>query len=228
MGDLAGGGMAAVISILAALHRRERTGEGDFCDVSMMDGAMSWLTIHAASFVATEQEPERERMHLSGAYPCYRVYTAADGYISVGALEPQFWRALCDALARPDLVDDAFAMGSRRDEVIAELDALFATKSRAGWMEQLAGLDVCVGPVNGFAEALADPQVRARSMAYEAEVPGVGPWTHVGDPFKFASSSEPSGLRLPPPQMGEHTDEVLRELGRSPADIDALRTVGAI
>ena len=227
IGDLAGGGMAAAIAILAALHRRALTGTGDFCDISMMDGATSWLTIHAASYVATKAEPERERMHLSGAYPCYRVYTAADGYLSVGALEPQFWAGLCAAIDRHDLLDDAFAMGERRDEVIAQLDALFATRTRAEWMERLADLDVCVGPVNGFGEVLADPQARARSMVYEADVPGVGPWTHIGDPLKFASSGS-TGMRLPPPGMGEHTDDVLRSLGRSSDDIGSLRSAGAI
>ena len=227
IGDLAGGGMAAAIAILAALHRRSITGAGDFCDISMMDGAMSWLTIHAASYVATKAEPERGRMHLSGAYPCYRVYTAADGYMSVGALEPQFWAGLCAAIDRHDLLDDAFAMGARRDEVIADLDALFASRTRAEWMQRLADLDVCVGPVNGLAEALADPQARARSMAYEADVPGVGAWTHIGDPLKFASSGS-TGMRLPPPAMGEHTDDVLRSLGRSNDDIGSLRSGGAI
>lgn len=228
IGDLAGGGMSAVIAILAALHRRQATGSGDFCDVSMMDGAMSWLTIHAASFVATREEPERGRMHLSGAYPCYRVYTAADGYLAVGALEPRFWDALCTSLGRPNLLDDAFAMGARRDEVIAELEDLFATRTRGQWMEQLGRADVCVAPVNGFAEALGDPQARARSMVFEADVPGVGEWTHIGDPMRFASSGAASAMRLPPPRMGEHTDVVLEELGHTPAEIDALRSSGVI
>ncbi|HJR45915.1 MAG TPA: CaiB/BaiF CoA-transferase family protein [Actinomycetota bacterium] len=231
VGDLAGGGMAAVIAILAALERRRRTGLGDFCDVSMMDGAMSWLTIHAAAFVATGDEPERELMHLSGRYPCYRVYPAADGWLSVGALEPQFWAALVAALDRPDLADDAFATGARRDEVIGELEALFSKNTRAEWMQRLQGLDVCVGPVNGFGEALVDPQARARRMAFEADVPGAGEWTHIGDPLKFASSAvgdQPPSLRLPPPKMGEHTDEVLRSLGRSAADIETLRSSGAV
>lgn len=228
IGDLAGGGMTAVIAVLAALHRRAGTGQGDFCDVSMMDGAMSWLTIHAASFVATKQEPQRERMHLSGAYPCYRIYPAADGYLTVGALEPQFWRALCEAIERPDLLDDAFAMGDRRDEVIAALSELFSKRTRGEWMQRLGDLDVCVGPVNGFAEALEDAQVRARSMAFEAEVPGTGPWTHVGDPLKFASTPATNSLRLAPPKMGEHTDMVLGSIGFSPDDIADLRGAGAI
>lgn len=228
IGDLAGGGMAAAIAILAALHRRSVTGSGDFCDISMMDGAMSWLTIHAAAFVATEQEPEREQMHLSGAHPCYRVYPAADGYLTVGALEPQFWKTLCEAIGRPDLLDDAFAMGDRRAEVIAQLSELFLTRTRAQWMELFADRDVCVGPVNAFGEALNDAQVRARSMAFEADVPGAEGWTHIGDPLKFESSPTQTSLRLPPPQMGEHTESVLASLGFSGDDIADLRGAGAI
>jgi len=227
IGDLAGGGMAAVISILTALYRREQTGTGDFCDVSMMDGAFSWLSIHAAQFVATGRVPERERMHLSGAYPCYRVYPASDGWLTVGALEPQFWAALCRALDREDLLDDAFAMGERRDEVIAELDALFSTRSRAEWMRQLDGLDVCVGPVNDFAEAFADPQARHREMLVETDVAGVGSWTHVGNPIRLHESPG-TVVRRPPPGLGEHTVEVLREAGLADAEIEELRAAGAI
>ncbi len=228
IGDLAGGGMAAVISILAALHRRETTGRGDFCDVSMMDGAMSWLTIHAGSYVATQSEPERERMYLSGAFPCYRIYPASDGWLTVGALEPQFWAALCKALEREDLLGDAFAAGARRDEVIAELEQIFATRSRAEWMEEFAGVDVCVGPVNTFAEAFADDHVRARDMVFEDEVPGSGPWTHIGNPLKFESSARTRGMRLPPPRMGEHTDAVLEDLGKTEAEVSAFRTAGIV
>ncbi len=227
IGDLAGGGMAAVISILAALVRRAETGTGDFCDVSMMDGAFSWLSIHAAEFVATGTIPQRELMHLSGAYPCYRVYPAADGWITVGALEPQFWTELCEAIGRPDLAGDAFATGTRRDEVIEELNDLFAHRTRADWMAHFAGRDVCVGPVNDFSEAFADDQVAARSMIAETELPGVGPWRHVGNPIKLASVSQ-DVLRLPPPKMGEHTDELLGEVGFAPEEIDELRTAGAI
>ena len=226
IGDLAGGGMAAAIAILAALHKRTATGAGDFCDISMADGALSWLTIHAAEFAASGNDPQREAMHLSGKYPCYRVYPAADGYLSVGALEPQFWSALCAAIERPDLVSDAFAMGDRRNEVIAELEALFATRSRAEWMERFEGLDVCVGPVNSFSETFSDEQFAARDMVFEAEVPGVGGWTHIGNPLRL-SSEEASGMRLPPPRMGEHTDDVLADLGMTDR-AEELRAAGAI
>ena len=226
VGDLAGGGMAAAISILAALFKKNATGEGDFCDISMADGALSWLTIHAGSFAATGEDPQRELMHLSGRYPCYRVYPASDGYLSVGALEPQFWAALCEAIERPDLAGDAFAMGERRDEVIAELDELFATKSRAEWLAQFDGRDVCVGPVNAFSETFEDEQFAARDMIFEAEVPGAGDWKHVGNPLKLLSAPA-SEMRLPPPKMGEHTTEVLSELGLADR-LEELRAAGVI
>ncbi|HYI43866.1 MAG TPA: CaiB/BaiF CoA-transferase family protein [Actinomycetota bacterium] len=227
IGDLAGGGMAAVIAILSALMRRSTTGVGDFCDISMMDGAFSWLSIHAAQHQATKEEPQREHMHLSGAYPCYRIYPAADGWITVGALEPQFWKALCEAIERPDLLDDAFASGERRDHVIADLEQFFARKTRGEWMSQLEGLDVCVGPVNDFAEAFADEQVAARSMLVESQIPGVGPWSHIGNPIKLEGGSKEL-VRLPPPEMGEHTDEILREAGVGTDEIQDLRAAGAI
>jgi alpha-methylacyl-CoA racemase len=227
VGDLAGGGMAAVAAILAALLRRARTGTGDFCDVSMMDGAVSWLSIHAADFVATKEEPQRELMHLSGLYPCYRIYPAADGWITVGALEPHFWAALCEAIDRPDLAGDAFATGRRRSEVVSELEELFSTRTRAAWMDHFADRDVCVGPVKDFSEAFADPQVRARGMVFESEVEGVGGWTHIGNPLKVGETKT-AELRLQPPRLGEHTEDVLVGAGFSATEIEDLRAAGSI
>lgn len=227
IGDLAGGGMAAVIAILAALHRRTVTGEGDLCDIAMMDGAVSWLSIHAAEFFATGAPPQREHMHLSGAFPCYRVYPAADGWLSVGALEPQFWAALCSALERPDLLHDAFAAGERRAEVIRSLEETFERRTRAEWMELLGDLDVCVGPVNDLAETFDDPQVVHREMVFANEIDGVGPWRHVGNPLKM--SGAPGRVdRLPPPRLGEHTDALLQAAGLSEEEITALRESSVI
>lgn len=227
IGDLAGGGMAAVIAVLAALHARSVGGEGDFCDISMMDGAASWLTIHAADFVASKTVPQRERMHLSGEHPCYRVYPAADGWLTVGALEPQFWSALCSAIGKEHLAGDAFAAGDRRTAVIAELEETFSQKTRAEWMAQLEDLDVCVGPVNDFAEAFDDPQLRHREMFFDSDVPTVGAWTHVGNPIKLTGHGA-DVTRRPPPQMGEHTSEVLAEAGISEAEIEGFRSTGVV
>ena len=226
IGDLAGGGMSAVISILSALHKRAVTGEGSFCDVSMLDGVVSWLTLHAAEFIGAGELPGRGAMRLSGGCPCYRVYSTADGWLSVGALEPQFWHRLCDVLGRPDLVDDAFAVGERRDEVIAVLEETFSARTRAEWLDLFNGLDVCVAPVNDLSETFTDEHVRSRRMVFDHPVAGVGDWTHLGDPIKIDGSS--AAIRLPPPQLGEHTDQVLESAGLSADEIATLHADGVV
>lgn len=228
VGDLGGGGMAAVIAILAALQQRSATGKGDFCDVSMTDGIVSWLSIHAGEYFATGNPPEAERMHLSGVYPCYRIYPAADGYLTVGALEPQFWTRLCELIERPDLAGDAFAMRERRDEVVEQLSALFTSRTRAEWMELLGSEDVCVGPVNNFEEAFTDEQIVGRGMVLENDVPAAGAVRMVGNPIKLEGSADEGVFRRPPPGMGEHTEEILAELDLTGDDLDKLRSTGAI
>ena len=226
IGDLGGGGMSAVIAILAALHQRTVTGKGDFCDVSMTDGVVSWLSIHASEYFATGQVPRAERMHLSGAYPCYRIYPAADGWMTVGALEPQFWARLCELLERPDLAGDAFARGDRRQEVIDDLSKLFSTRTRSEWMELFGAEDVCVGPVNDFTEAFADDQITYRDMVVDVELAGGHATKAVGKPIKLGASDEQVGR--PPPGMGEHTEEVLGEIDLPSEEVERLRSAGAI
>jgi crotonobetainyl-CoA:carnitine CoA-transferase CaiB-like acyl-CoA transferase len=227
IGDLGGGGMSAVISILAALHRRAETGSGDFCDVSMTDGVVSWLSIHAAAYLGAGVSADRGRGPLSGGWPCYRVYPAADGYITVGALEPQFWSRLCEAIGRNDLAGDAFATGERRDEVIAELESIFSTKRRAEWLAFFAGADVCVGPVNELGEALADDAIVARGLVVDHRVLEDGFAKAVATPVRLAGAPADVG-RLPPPDLGEHTTEVLGEIGLTSEDVDALRGAGVV
>ena len=227
IGDLGGGGMSAVIAILAALHRRGIGGSGDFCDVSMTDGVVSWLTLDAAAYLAAGVPSERGRGPLTGGFPCYRVYPAADGYLTVGALEPQFWSALCAALERPDLTDDAYATGGRGAEVVAELERIFSTKSRAEWLVFFEGADVCVGPVNELGEALADAGVRERGLVVEHQLAGGESVRAVATPVRLRGAPADAG-RLPPPALGEHTDEVLGEIGLSSEDVDALRGAGVV
>jgi alpha-methylacyl-CoA racemase len=223
IGDLAAGAMSAVIAILAALHRRDGTGRGEFCDVAMLDGIVSWLSIHAAAHFATKEIPAPDSMPLNGGYPCYRVYPAADGHVTVAALEPQFWSELCDALGRPDLGGDAFAAGERRAHVIAELESIFRARTRSEWISLFAGRDVCIGPVLDFEETFADEQVQARGVVVAGEVPGVGVWPHVATPHARGDAGH-----RPPPGLGEHTGEILGELGVHDAELAALRTSGAI
>lgn len=228
IGDLGGGGMAAVIAILVALRQRDITGRGDFCDVSMLDGVVSWLGLHAAGFFATGDVPERGRMPLTGAYPCYRVYPAADGYLTVAALEPQFWHELCVVLDRSEFQNDGFATGERRDAVVAELEALFKSRTRSGWMKVFDGRDVCLAPVNDLDEALEEEQVRERAMVVEEDLPSGGAIRHIGNPIKMSSSTGGALVRRPPPLLGEHTEELLAEIGIDRTGHARLKDAGAI
>jgi alpha-methylacyl-CoA racemase len=224
--DVGGGGMMAAVGILAALQERGRTGRGRFIDISMMDGAMSWLGFHAAGYFIDGVPPRRGQMRLSGQLACYRVYRCADDkYVTVGALEPQFWAALCKALGVPELVERQAAPPEEQDVIAARIQEILLQRTRDEWVKELSDLDACFGPVNDFAEAFADPQVVARGM--RTEVPtSDGPASVVGNPIKTVGEEQaPLG---PPPGFGEHTEEALRGAGYSTAEIADLRTAGAI
>src|SRR5688572_18299423 len=126
--DLGGGALMAAFGILAALRERERSGEGQLVDVSMTDGALSWLAMDAARHLAGGAPPRRGRVELAGGLLCYRPYRCADGWVAFGALEPKFWRAWCEGIGRPELVERQFdAVGS---ETHREVEAVFATRTR--------------------------------------------------------------------------------------------------
>ena len=223
VGDMAGGGMAAVIGVLAALLERERTGRGRFVDTAMMDGVVSWLSIHAGAFLQSGEEPRRGRMPLSGAYACYGVYECGDGkWITVGALEPQFWTALCTTLELPDLVHTQFGPDDQQQTMRERLSSVLATKPRDEWLERLSAIEACVGPVNSPSEAFADPQVEHRGLVAEVDGRRVGPSS------PFVLDGERFQRLTPAPGLGEHTDEVLAWVGLSEHEVADLHARGVI
>jgi crotonobetainyl-CoA:carnitine CoA-transferase CaiB-like acyl-CoA transferase len=225
--DIGGGGMMAAIGILMALVHRQKTGKGQYIDVSMLDGVVSWLSMFASKYFVDGEIPEPGGMMLNGRFPCYRVYkTKDDKYITLGALEEKFWNNLYQALEREDLIPHQFATGSKRDEVVSQLEEIFLTKTRNEWMEYLEGLEICHGPVNDFQETFSDPQVLHREMVLEVDHPTEGRVKQVGFPIKF--SETPGRVRLPSPGYGEHTREVLHELGYTEAKINTLEKSGVI
>jgi crotonobetainyl-CoA:carnitine CoA-transferase CaiB-like acyl-CoA transferase len=223
VGDLGGGGMAAAIGILAALIERERTGRGRHVDTSMLDGTVSWLSIHLASYLATGDRPVRGRMPLAGALACYRPYRCADGrYVTVGALEPRFWQHLVTALGFPELGGEQFGAPGRQAEIAKRLEEAFARRPREEWLRELEGVEACVGPVNDLAEAAADPQVRHRGMIAEVEGREVGP----ASPFRL-DGMHVSATRQAP-ELGEHTAEVLASIGVGDAELADLEARGVV
>jgi crotonobetainyl-CoA:carnitine CoA-transferase CaiB-like acyl-CoA transferase len=219
IGDMGAGGMMAAVGVLAALHERRSTGRGRFVDVSMLDGVVSWLSVHAAAYLATGDVPRPGSGRLSGGLACYRVYRAGDGrYLTVGALEPQFWSALCHEIGCADLIDGQY--GPDQEGMAQRLQDIFVTRTRDEWVQAFAGIEACVGPVNDMAEALVDPQVLARGMVAEVNGVKVGP----GSPLELG---EPGELRSAP-GFGEHTSEVLASIGVTFDELDGLKSRGVV
>ena len=224
VGDLGGGALDAALAIMVALHHVARTGEGQQCDVSMTDGLISWTAVHASQLFATGAAPEPGNGILTGRYPCYRIYPCADGFLAVGTLEPKFWHAFVEAIGVPEVAELGFAEGEEGARTIASVETVLRTRTRTGWQDALAGLDVCVEPVLDMREAFEHPQVRSRGMRLDA---GEGrPTAQVGFPIRLTSS--PATFQRGAPGYGEHTDEVLAEAGYHADEVASLRTAGAI
>jgi alpha-methylacyl-CoA racemase len=224
--DLGGGALMAAVGILVALRERERSGQGQLVDCSMFDGSLSWLAMLAAEVFATGQAPRRGELGLAGRYNCYRPYTCADGYVTLGALEPKFWQAFCHGVGRPDLVEHQFdeTGSASRDEVAA----IFLTRTREDWAAFAAEHDCCLEPVLDLDEALDSELVAAREMIAEVAQPGVeGPVRLLGTPIKL-SRTPGDPTRGPGPALGEHTAEVLAAAGYSEDEIAALHAQGAV
>jgi len=224
VGDLGGGALDAALAIMIALHHAARSGQGQHCDVSMVDGLVTWTGVHASQLFATGVTPGPGDGLLTGRFPCYRIYACADGYLSVGALEPKFWREFMEVIGLPELAGSGLVDGEEGERAVAAVQALLLTKTRAQWEELLAGHDVCVEPVLDIGETFAHPQVRSRGMQLEA---GEGrPTAQTGFPIRLQDT--PAGFRRAAPRYGEHTDEVLAEAGLSTEQLASLRAAGAI
>lgn len=216
--DLAGALWAAV-GILLALIARERTGRGQRVDASLLGGALSLLPI-AVARLQGGQPMARGASDLTGGVVCYNVYETADGgYVTLSALEPEFWAAFCRAVGREDLLGEQFAPAVPGNPTYEALRALFRTRSRAEWAA-LVGPDACCEPVHSLAEALESPPVRALGM--------VPPSGGVGLLPPLALSAAPAPEPRPAPAPGEHTAEILAALGYDPDTIARLRASGVV
>jgi len=224
--DIAAGGMHAVMSIMAALLRRQRTGTGELLDVSIADGAFGLMSLYVDEYLATGTEPGPGHYILTGKYACYDVYTCADGrHLSVGAIEPAFWRNLCRELDL-EQYNDAQMTDALQDELRAAFAAVFATKTRDQWSELLGPADCCVAPVNTVAEAIDDQQYAARSMVVEADHASQGVFRQTGP--VWAGTTKPDGRYEVREGTTTDTAELLAEAGYDQASIDDLLTNGVI
>jgi alpha-methylacyl-CoA racemase len=223
--DLGGGALMAAFGILAALRERDRSGEGQLVDVSMSDGALSWLGMVAGQYLCDGVVPRRGDLPLAGAIACYRPYECADGWVTLGALEPKFWQAWCRGVEREDLIERQFDRPG--SEGHAEVERIFRERTREQWREFASEHDCCLEPVLEIDEALDSDLVRAREMVVELDQPGAErPVRQLGVPVKM--SRTPGGPQGPGPALGEDTDAVLEGLGYSAGEVEALKESGAV
>jgi len=224
--DLGGGALMAAFGILVALRERERSGEGQFVDVSMADGSLSWLAMVAARYFADDHIPRRGALELAGGLICYRPYRCADGWVTLGALEPKFWVAWCRGVGREDLIERQFeAPGG---DAHRDVGGIFMERTRADWQAFASKHDCCLEPVLDLDEALGSELVASRDMVVGLDQPGVAqPVRQLGAPVKLSRTPADTN-RLPGPGLGEHTDEVLRAAGYSDDEIAALQADGAV
>ena len=221
--DLGGGALMAAFGIMAALRERERSGEGQLVDVSMFDGSLAWLAMVAAQYLADGAVPRRGGLPLAGGLICYRPYACADGWVTLGALEPKFWQEWCRGVGRADLIEKQFeGPGS---DAHAEVASIFLERTREDWQAFASEYDCCLEPVLDLDEALDSELVRAREMVVELDQPGAAaPVRLLGVPVKL--SRTPGAPAGPGPVLGEHTREVLSSLGYSDEEIAALLEAG--
>ncbi|MHB8233352.1 MAG: CaiB/BaiF CoA transferase family protein [Solirubrobacteraceae bacterium] len=232
--DLGGGALMAAFGILAALRERDGggagsdiagSGEGQLVDVSMADGALSWLAMVAASYFADDAVPHRGELPLAGSLVCYRPYECADGWVTLGALEPKFWQGFCRGVDREDLIAAQFERpGSVAHAQVAEI---FKSRTREQWEAFARENDCCLEPVLELDEALSSELVQAREMVVELDQPGAHkPVRQLGVPVKLARTPG-DHARLPGPALGEHTEEVLLGAGYSAVEVAELLAEGA-
>jgi crotonobetainyl-CoA:carnitine CoA-transferase CaiB-like acyl-CoA transferase len=226
LADYAGGGMHAAIGVLAALLARHQTGRGQYVDIAMLDGTMLVIAQALSNYFTTQRIPERGIGPNDGGTPFYNMYETKDGkLITIASGEPWFYANLCRALGCAQFMQD-----QRNREKYAEMHEhftkLFRTKTREEWWELLTKSDICVGRMLTLDELENDPQIRARNMIVEVETASGEKVKQVGISVKL--SETPGSIRSLAPELGQHTDAILADLGYTKNDAVRWRAEGAI
>jgi len=233
--DFAGAALYGALGISVALVARNKTGKGQYVDAAFLDGIVSLMTWFTYGYFFDGSMLKRGKSWLHGAYPYYDVYETKDSkYITIGCLEPHFWENLCRFLRKEEYVPYRFALehtfntpeDDKWDEIRSFLKQTFLTKTRDEWFELLNRHDVPAGKVYTTDEVFSDPQVLHRQMVIEVEHPTLGKIKQVGIAPKL--SNTPGKVRSLSPLSGEHTNEILQELGYELKEIENLRRQGVV
>jgi alpha-methylacyl-CoA racemase len=224
--DSAGGGMHAVMAIMAALLQRERTGSGGYLDVAATEGVLSLMGLHIDQYLATGEETKPDSSLLTGKYACYGIYATRDGKaLSVGAIEPHFFANLCRLLGL-EQYSSAQMQDDKQVEMRAAFQERFLQDDRDHWVAKLAGYNTCVAPVLEIGEVAQWPQFRARRLFAKAHCEGVGEFEQIG--AVLAGSSVPEAVHQVPAAAATDTRELLRARGLSEVEIEQLFGAGVV
>ena len=230
MNDIACG-VTTLSGILAAYIARLRTGQGQFLETSLLEAGLAWTPWEFGAYFGSGELPTPTGSRHRRSSP-YQAYRTQDGYVTAGASNAKLWGNFCKMVcAKPEwLTDPRFATAPARlkniDALEKEIEAVMMTKPTAHWVEKLDAAEVPGGPVYGYDQILSDPHIKARQMVVDIEHPKIGPMKTLGLPLK--SSRDLTAIRKPAPWLGQHSDEVLREVGYSPADVARLFEGGVV
>lgn len=230
--DLASG-LYAAIGVLAALHDRDRGGEGRWVQTSLLESMVAMMDLQAARWTVDGVVPGQEGNHHPTLLPM-GCFASADGHVNVAGPSGRLWKGFCTAIGREDLLTDPrFDSGAKRHERRGELNGIVAdvlrTRTTAEWVDLLTAHGVPAGPVNAMDEVFADPQVQHLRLTAEVHHPTLGSMDLVRHPVRMTGDGGSSAtVRTHAPDPGEHTEAVLAELGYAPEDVAALRAAGVV
>lgn len=215
------------VGILIALRKADAQGVGDYVDISLFDSAFSLAATALATYFGSGKAPGRGEERHNGKYPWADIYETADGkFITLCAIEEQFYKKLCLALGREDWVGLQYADAGKQEEIRTEFRKIFRTRTRDAWFELLQDKDVCIGPVLTIEEAVNSAQVQSRSNIVVHRHAVAGDTKHLATPIRMQQSS--ASIRRGAPGLGEHSAEILQALGYSEAEVRRLRGKGVI
>jgi len=227
--DIAGA-MTAMYAITTALYHRERSGEGEHIQLAMLDSSFQFLLYHVTTFFATGENPQRMGTRHPNLMP-YQAFETADGFIVVGVISEGHWEPFCCAIDREEWVNrEEYATFtdrvSNRADLDRILDDIFVKRTTEEWMDRLKAEGVPSTPLNTVEDVVNDSHIEAANMITEMEHPDLGTFQAPGNPVNFTELE--TDTTQPPPMLGEHTDEVLAELGYSDEEITRFQNDGVV